>query len=851
MLTHRGFSAWITCDGQALPEYLVAVEEDVHQVSCWIPSEEGKPFIVYWRDNTEPAPAHPIDSCGFITLDGLVVPGRFLFGTGTACRGGVRSGPNTERPFVFLKVGEEEEAGDGDTPLSKSKQDVGTIIVRIRRVQRVDQHPANPIQPVSGKVLGKRKTGDVGIGFGEDVPAYYQSPATWKVKPHPEDAHAGSASYVTFVFRYRSAEFLQSQGIMPAPRAQPQSLTSGGVGSSHYRTKTASVPTTNKAKGKGKAREGGTGLETPAMTPLPFPMRSLPPPAPPALPTSPALPVFPALPLYPPHPMYPPHPESKVPPQQQQPQPQPESSSSSVAASAEASGSSAEASTAAAPNAGVYPPMTPTPSATPVDVTQGNTGPSAMAMRRIVSAPIVPTQLQLQEQRIQERLLHEHREEEESSATTTGAGGTASRSPPRKRPKQSDFLANGPYRMRRPSDMKRSMSWRAPNSKPSSSLSSATSSSSSSITSSTATSTSNATSLASTATPETIAFSNPFTNAPLIRSTSNPHPHPQLNPGAQPPPQSHSQSRSYASPYANDTTLGPTQLPQSQPQLQTLAEAARARSQPQTLAQSQAQRRQLPYRRPSINTTRALQQKREQQQQQQRGRYGYGSEGQQGQRQLPPPPSSSSPFSSSPETPVAEEFGGAGGSGGEALVSASPVFGGGVGSGAGSGGGGSVVTKRREIQRGAYEDVGDIGLGLGDGGGETIMRSRNQTSGFKDKNAYPYNSTKPQPITDLIANPKIQNEKTKSQTIVATHRATKIQMLSQTLFCNRFPAIYLKNNKMFDMYIYAFLPSPSFHFLRFVYSLSTTPLLRRYITPRSDIKKSRPSISIVYLFRFV
>ncbi|KAF4578873.1 hypothetical protein EYR36_000681 [Pleurotus pulmonarius] len=668
MLTHRGFSAWITCDGQALPEYLVAVEEDVHQVSCWIPSEEGKPFVVYWRDNTEPAPAQPIDSCGFITLDGLVVPGRFLFGTGTACRGGVRSGPNTERPFVFLKVGE-EEAGDGvgwreieagvlmadvdyfvDTPSSKSKQDVGTIIVRIRRVQRVDQHPANPIQPVSGKVLGKRKTGDVGIGFGEDVPAYYQSPATWKVKPHPEDAHAGSASYVTFVFRYRSAEFLQSQGIMPAPRAQPQSLTSGGVGSSHYRTKTASVPTSNKEKGKGKAREGGTGLETPAMTPLPFPMRSLPPPAPPALPTSPALPAFPALPLYPPHPMYPPQHEPEVPPQQHQPQPQPELSSSSVAASAEASGSSAEASTAPAPHADVYPPMTPTPSATPVDVTQGNTGPSAMAMRRIVSAPIVPTQLQLQEQRIQERRLHEHRAEEKSSATT-GAGGTASRSPPRKRPKQSDFLANGPYRMRRPSDMKRSMSWRAPNSKPSSSLSSATSASSSSITSSTATSTSNATSLASTATPETIAFSNPFTNAPLIRSTSNPHPHPQLNPGAQPPPQSHSQSRSYANPYADDTALGPTQLPQSQPQLQTLAEAARARSQPQTLAQAQAQRRQLPYRRPSINTTRALQQKREQQQQQ-RGRYGYGGEGQQGQRQLPPPPSSSSPFSSSPETPA-------------------------------------------------------------------------------------------------------------------------------------------------------------------------------------------------------
>ena len=41
MLTHRGFSAWVVSNGKVLPEYLVAVDEQSHRVSCWIPGTEG------------------------------------------------------------------------------------------------------------------------------------------------------------------------------------------------------------------------------------------------------------------------------------------------------------------------------------------------------------------------------------------------------------------------------------------------------------------------------------------------------------------------------------------------------------------------------------------------------------------------------------------------------------------------------------------------------------------------------------------------------------------------------------------------------------------------------------------
>jgi hypothetical protein len=42
MLRHRGFSAWIESNGNAIPEYLVALDETANRVSCWIPGTEGQ-----------------------------------------------------------------------------------------------------------------------------------------------------------------------------------------------------------------------------------------------------------------------------------------------------------------------------------------------------------------------------------------------------------------------------------------------------------------------------------------------------------------------------------------------------------------------------------------------------------------------------------------------------------------------------------------------------------------------------------------------------------------------------------------------------------------------------------------
>ncbi|KAF7363610.1 hypothetical protein MSAN_01018100 [Mycena sanguinolenta] len=218
MLTLRGFSAWIVVDGEPVPQYLVAEDTKASKVSCWIPGEAGQKFSVCWKDH-----GGKVDSCGFISLDGLTVPGRFLFGTGEASRSGVRSSATTERPFIFQNIEEGE-----DEPLNQSvNKDAGMITLRIKRIQRVAGRPANPLQELPNSTTGKRKAGDLSVGFGEDTQTFDQFAYTWSVRPYEKDGPVGGKTphtFVTFTFRYRTREWLQMQGIMPesdAPLTPP------------------------------------------------------------------------------------------------------------------------------------------------------------------------------------------------------------------------------------------------------------------------------------------------------------------------------------------------------------------------------------------------------------------------------------------------------------------------------------------------------------------------------------------------------------------------------------------------------------------------------------------------------
>lgn len=120
MLTYGDFDAWLECDGERMPVYDAKLDPASREVSCFLLAEEGKvssaiivspslvvdgysrslqSFTIHWRDR-----GSGVASAAYIELDGVTVPGKFLHGNGQTFRSGVRTGPESERPFVFAKV---------------------------------------------------------------------------------------------------------------------------------------------------------------------------------------------------------------------------------------------------------------------------------------------------------------------------------------------------------------------------------------------------------------------------------------------------------------------------------------------------------------------------------------------------------------------------------------------------------------------------------------------------------------------------------------------------------------------------------------------------------------------------
>ncbi|KAK0210870.1 hypothetical protein DFS33DRAFT_1406488 [Desarmillaria ectypa] len=199
-------------------------------------------FAVYWQDHNG-----KIDTCSFITLDGLTVPGRFLHGNGTAYRSGVRTSKTTERPFVFQQITEEEASKSSS---GASSRDAGMVTLRIKRVNRVSTRPPDPHLSLSASSQGVLRPGNHRVGFGDEVPSFEQLGYTWMVRPFQPGSTAKTPStYVTFVFRYRSREFLRTQGIMPESEPSPISTPSPQASSSSHagapNRRIASAPVTS------------------------------------------------------------------------------------------------------------------------------------------------------------------------------------------------------------------------------------------------------------------------------------------------------------------------------------------------------------------------------------------------------------------------------------------------------------------------------------------------------------------------------------------------------------------------------------------------------------------------------
>ncbi|KAJ7162085.1 hypothetical protein C8R46DRAFT_954978 [Mycena filopes] len=129
MLHWKELSAWITVDGQGLPEYDVQISEDEKTVTCWVPSEVGKKFSVCFKASSF---SHAIE--GSLTLDGNSCSSAFLRRHSwqfPAEQDGVTDG-TTLKPFMFSALALTDD--DSFLDSSSSHPDLGVIQLTIAPV---------------------------------------------------------------------------------------------------------------------------------------------------------------------------------------------------------------------------------------------------------------------------------------------------------------------------------------------------------------------------------------------------------------------------------------------------------------------------------------------------------------------------------------------------------------------------------------------------------------------------------------------------------------------------------------------------------------------------------------------
>ncbi len=149
-------------------------------------------FRVHWRDE-----GSKVNTAAYITLDGYKVPGHYLWGKGETSRGGIRTGPDTERPFTFANVDEGSLfAFCGCTPLdqwvSLMKSRVGRYRTRPHSRSKGTwnnraSHPAHLLDPSRRAEPRSSDSASYGRRGGRGRPSCRVSPAFNKLAVY--DSH--------------------------------------------------------------------------------------------------------------------------------------------------------------------------------------------------------------------------------------------------------------------------------------------------------------------------------------------------------------------------------------------------------------------------------------------------------------------------------------------------------------------------------------------------------------------------------------------------------------------------------------------------------------------------------------
>ncbi|GJE94867.1 hypothetical protein PsYK624_110430 [Phanerochaete sordida] len=213
-MRYKDIDISVQVDGKSLPEYAVTTDDAERTMTCWIPSEEGKEFVIMRRNRSK---VHEVSmkTC----LDGRQMPSDSHFRRRSSRKMyGQRASEDSILPFKFASIKLTEEEGH----VSSHKLDLdalGTIEIRVLRTEGKGKYATPiPIQDLAedfGPVNERsKKAGAHCVAFGDKK-------KSGKPKELVRHKYLDRVDkpYCKLRFRYRSRDMLLAQGIMadPAP----------------------------------------------------------------------------------------------------------------------------------------------------------------------------------------------------------------------------------------------------------------------------------------------------------------------------------------------------------------------------------------------------------------------------------------------------------------------------------------------------------------------------------------------------------------------------------------------------------------------------------------------------------
>ncbi|KIY68941.1 hypothetical protein CYLTODRAFT_421169 [Cylindrobasidium torrendii FP15055 ss-10] len=213
MVQYDHLSAWITVDGRTLDEYSQKFDDELSEISCWIPSQEGKEFELHFSDE-----AIHYNVCLYYYVDGSTVGGRSLADTAEprnsiSCAG-VKLSSETERPFIFSKTRLMEVDATPQTPSAA----LGEIKVECWSIDVRDEVPlGQPELSAAHSVSGREEVDAMHVGVGN----------VRRTKSRLSHEVARRILLASFLFRYRPIEILQASGLAPIVPLDADALQRG------------------------------------------------------------------------------------------------------------------------------------------------------------------------------------------------------------------------------------------------------------------------------------------------------------------------------------------------------------------------------------------------------------------------------------------------------------------------------------------------------------------------------------------------------------------------------------------------------------------------------------------------